>query len=118
MNEPNPIATDRVDSIDYIPAEAKRRAALSHSRENWSRPLQKIATGIDGFEHISRGGLVEGRTALIVGTSGSGQNAVFNGSLSTEQFNNMDVQRSSLPLRNGPKTSCETSKRLVGTSTA
>ena len=73
MNEPNPIATDRVDSIDYIPAEAKRRAALSHSRENWSRPLQKIATGIDGFEHISRGGLVEGRTALIVGTSGSGK---------------------------------------------
>lgn len=36
-------------------------------------PLKKIPTGIEGFEHISLGGLVEGRTTLLVGTSGSGK---------------------------------------------
>jgi len=36
-------------------------------------PLEKIPTGIEGFEHISLGGLVEGRTTLLVGTSGSGK---------------------------------------------
>ena len=34
-------------------------------------PLQRVPTGIRGFEHISLGGLVEGRTTLLVGTSGS-----------------------------------------------
>lgn len=36
-------------------------------------PLKKIPTGIEGFEHISLGGLVNGRTTLLVGTSGSGK---------------------------------------------
>lgn len=36
-------------------------------------PLEKIPTGIEGFEHISLGGLVAGRTTLLVGTSGSGK---------------------------------------------
>jgi circadian clock protein KaiC len=36
-------------------------------------PLQRVPTGIRGFEHISLGGLVEGRTTLLVGTSGSGK---------------------------------------------
>lgn len=36
-------------------------------------PLRRIPTGIRGFEHISYGGLVEGRTTLLVGTSGSGK---------------------------------------------
>src|SRR4051794_237374 len=36
-------------------------------------PLRRIPTGIRGFEHISMGGLVEGRTTLLVGTSGSGK---------------------------------------------
>jgi circadian clock protein KaiC len=36
-------------------------------------PLRRITTGIKGFEHISLGGLVEGRTTLLVGTSGSGK---------------------------------------------
>lgn len=36
-------------------------------------PLQRLRTGIRGFEHISLGGLVEGRTTLVVGTSGSGK---------------------------------------------
>ena len=37
------------------------------------KTLSKIATGIEGFEHISMGGLTEGRTTLIVGSSGSGK---------------------------------------------
>jgi circadian clock protein KaiC len=36
-------------------------------------PLQRLRTGIRGFEHVSLGGLVEGRTTLVVGTSGSGK---------------------------------------------
>jgi circadian clock protein KaiC len=36
-------------------------------------PLNKSPTGIEGFEHISLGGLVTGRTTLLVGTSGSGK---------------------------------------------
>ncbi len=34
---------------------------------------QKIPTGIEGFEHLTLGGLPEGRTALMVGSSGSGK---------------------------------------------
>ena len=36
-------------------------------------PLRRVTTGIRGFEHISMGGLVEGRTTLLVGSSGSGK---------------------------------------------
>lgn len=36
-------------------------------------PLCRFPTGIQGFEDISMGGLVEGRTTLVVGTSGSGK---------------------------------------------
>lgn len=36
-------------------------------------PLIKIPTGIEGFEHITMGGLTEGRTTLLVGSSGSGK---------------------------------------------
>ncbi|MGF1578690.1 MAG: circadian clock protein KaiC [Gemmataceae bacterium] len=35
--------------------------------------LPRIETGVEGFEHISIGGLVKGRTTLVVGTSGSGK---------------------------------------------
>jgi len=38
-----------------------------------TEPLRRVRTGIRGFEHISLGGLVEGRTTLVVGTSGSGK---------------------------------------------
>ena len=33
----------------------------------------KIPTGIEGLEHITMGGLIEGRTTLVVGSSGSGK---------------------------------------------
>ena len=36
-------------------------------------PIRRVPTGIRGFEHISVGGLVEGRNTLLVGTSGSGK---------------------------------------------
>lgn len=35
--------------------------------------VTKFATGIPGFEHISRGGLPEGRATLVAGSSGSGK---------------------------------------------
>lgn len=37
------------------------------------KPLRRLPTGIRGFEYISMGGLVEGRTTLLVGSSGSGK---------------------------------------------
>jgi circadian clock protein KaiC len=33
----------------------------------------KIPTGIEGFEYLTMGGLIEGRTTLLVGTSGAGK---------------------------------------------
>ncbi|NTW48469.1 MAG: circadian clock protein KaiC [Chlorobiales bacterium] len=33
--------------------------------------IQKISTGIEGFEHISNGGIPEGRTTLVAGSAGS-----------------------------------------------
>ena len=35
--------------------------------------LCKIETGVEGFEYLTMGGLPEGRTTLVVGTSGSGK---------------------------------------------
>lgn len=37
------------------------------------KPLIKIPTGIEGFDHISMGGVTEGRTVLVAGSSGSGK---------------------------------------------
>ena len=34
-------------------------------------PVQKLETGIEGFDHVSRGGLPSNRTTLISGTAGS-----------------------------------------------
>lgn len=34
-------------------------------------PVEKIATGIRGFDHISQGGLPKGRTTLVAGSAGS-----------------------------------------------
>lgn len=36
-------------------------------------PIRKLKTGIDGFDHIAEGGLPEGRSTLVAGTSGSGK---------------------------------------------
>jgi len=33
--------------------------------------IEKLETGIPGFDHVSKGGLPKGRTTLISGTAGS-----------------------------------------------
>jgi circadian clock protein KaiC len=43
-----------------------------HDFSNLSGP-EKIPTGIEGFDKLTKGGLIEGRTTLLVGTSGSGK---------------------------------------------
>ena len=35
--------------------------------------VQKVPTGIEGFEHVSMGGIPKSRTTLLSGTSGSGK---------------------------------------------
>ena len=39
--------------------------------DNEGKPIQKLATGIQGFDLVAAGGLPMGRTALISGTAGS-----------------------------------------------
>ncbi len=41
------------------------------SQQKQYRPMKKLKTSIPGFDHISNGGLPEGRTTLVSGTSGS-----------------------------------------------
>lgn len=48
----------------------KTSQAADHLKES---PAQKIATGIDGFEILSEGGLPVGRTTYLVGSAGSGK---------------------------------------------
>ncbi len=36
-------------------------------------PYRKVATGIEGLDSIGQGGLIQGRTTLVSGTSGSGK---------------------------------------------
>lgn len=43
------------------------------SRYQGLQPVTKIETGIEGFEHITLGGLPEGRQTLLVGSAGSGK---------------------------------------------
>ena len=40
---------------------------------NQQAMLPKLATGIDGFDHLSGGGLPEGRVTLVIGGPGSGK---------------------------------------------
>jgi circadian clock protein KaiC len=37
------------------------------------KPIKKMPTGISGFDEIAHGGLPEGRTTLVAGTTGSGK---------------------------------------------
>jgi len=43
-----------------------------HQYQNLTSP-EKVPTGIEGFEHITMGGLPKGRTCLVAGSSGSGK---------------------------------------------
>src|SRR5512146_3078453 len=40
---------------------------------NGSDTIERLATGISGFDQIALGGLPRGRTALLTGTTGSGK---------------------------------------------
>ena len=40
-------------------------------KENSDAPVEKLGTGIEGFDLISQGGMPKGRTTLIAGTAGS-----------------------------------------------
>ena len=45
----------------------------SRSRREPVKYVEKRPTGIEGFEHVSMGGIPKGRTTLLSGTSGSGK---------------------------------------------
>jgi circadian clock protein KaiC len=54
-----------------MPNSRKRRAAIRTA--NPAVPLPKLATGIEGFDALSRGGLPRQRTTLLVGGPGAGK---------------------------------------------
>jgi len=43
------------------------------TRSKTARPLPKLATGIEGFDELSRGGLPRHRTSLLIGGPGAGK---------------------------------------------
>ncbi len=49
-----------------------RRFAIA-TRTKAIKPLPKLATGIDGFDELSRGGLPRHRTSLLIGGPGAGK---------------------------------------------
>ena len=56
----------------------------SRARERSSRASSKIATGISGFDEISRGGLPRGRVTVILGGPGCGKTIFALQSLASE----------------------------------
>jgi circadian clock protein KaiC len=50
-----------------------RRSKASVARSTSLRPLPKAATGIQGLDEVTGGGLPEGRATLICGSAGSGK---------------------------------------------
>ena len=50
-----------------------RRRKASVARSAPLRPLAKTATGIQGLDEVTGGGLPRGRTTLICGSAGSGK---------------------------------------------
>jgi circadian clock protein KaiC len=46
---------------------------MIRSKRHSARPLAKLATGIDGFDELSRGGLPRHRTTLLIGGPGAGK---------------------------------------------
>jgi circadian clock protein KaiC len=46
---------------------------MVRKRDNISQPLAKAATGIEGFDELSRGGLPRHRTSLLIGGPGAGK---------------------------------------------
>jgi len=60
------------DEIRHIPIEhAGIEKRVRYDQRGGIAGIEKIETGIEGFDMISEGGLPKGRTTLIAGTSGS-----------------------------------------------
>src|SRR4051794_35057797 len=56
----------------YVATMSDEDGAETGETGNDNRP-GRLVTGIPGFDTISQGGVVAGRSALLVGTSGSGK---------------------------------------------
>ena len=54
------------------------------------RPIEKLLTGIPGFDHIGHGGIPRGRVTLVTGTSGSAK-TVFAGQFLAEGIRQFDT---------------------------
>ena len=66
-----PPLSPRCPTIPSPPTAPKRAAP---TRTTTTAPVcRRLATGVDGLDHLLVGGLVAGRTTLVVGTSGSGK---------------------------------------------
>src|SRR5688572_12993955 len=67
-------AGDRSISVrgSAVTAFLKRRPAIGAQKQS-ARPLSKLATGIEGFDELSRGGLPRHRTSLLIGGPGAGK---------------------------------------------
>ena len=60
------------DEIRHVPLEhAGIEKGVRYNQRGGIAGIEKIETGIEGFDMISEGGLPKGRTTLIAGTSGS-----------------------------------------------
>jgi len=67
-------ATVQNECPDSAQAVANRRVVGVTARRNATpRPLSKVATGMQGFDEISRGGLPQNRTSLVMGGPGTGK---------------------------------------------
>ncbi len=55
-----------------------------------STPIEKLPTGIPGFDHIGHGGIPKGRVTLVTGTSGSAK-TVFAGQFLVEGIRQFDA---------------------------
>jgi circadian clock protein KaiC len=51
----------------------KNKYDIDISEDAFRQFTQKVSSGVDGFDVISRGGIPKGRTTLVSGTSGSGK---------------------------------------------
>ena len=65
----------RIEGMVMVEKEEKTREEEKRKMKikDTDKGLEKIATGISGFDKIAYGGIPKGRTTLLSGTSGSGK---------------------------------------------
>jgi len=64
--------------------------------------IEKLQTGIPGFDHVSAGGIPKGRTCLISGTAGSSK-TVFACQFLIEGLNRLQQGLMKFPGEEGPR---------------